>query len=130
MDGAQNQAYVGASEGFPVNGAPWRQKLHRVIFGVDTVPGRAFDVALLWTITLSVACVVLESVASIRAEYGQLLRAAEWVFTAAFAIEYVLRLVATAPPFRYATSFFGLIDLLSILPTPMSLVFESSQSLL
>ena len=108
----------------------WRHRMHEVIFEADTPGGKAFDVALLIAIVLSVAAVLLESVASIRAQYGPLLRAIEWGFTILFTIEYVLRLVSVGRPTRYAVSFFGIVDLLAIVPTYLSFFIAGSQSLL
>ncbi len=109
---------------------PWRAKLHAVTFEADTRAGRAFDIALITAVLLSVLCVVLESVGSIRAQYGTLLLAMEWGFTAIFTVEYVLRVLSVRRPFHYMTSFFGLVDLLAILPTFVSLLFPSMHSLL
>jgi voltage-gated potassium channel len=108
----------------------WRGRAHEVIFEADTPAGRAFDVALLVCIAASIAVVCLESVSSIRLEHGELLRALEWVFTLLFTAEYVLRLATVARPMAYARSAFGVVDLLSILPTFLSLVFVGTQSLL
>jgi len=109
--------------------APWRQRLHEVIFEADTPAGKAFDVVLLWAIILSVVVVSMESVHSIRSGYGSILRALEWVFTVLFSIEYLLRLLAVRRPARYARSFFGLVDLGSIVPTYLSVVVPGAQSL-
>ncbi len=108
----------------------WRSRLHEVIFEADTKAGRLFDITLLVTILLSILAVSLESVAAIRARHGELLRLAEWSFTALFTLEYLLRLVSVRRPLHYATSFFGLIDLLAILPSYLSLLFPGAQSLL
>jgi voltage-gated potassium channel len=108
----------------------WQAKLYEVIFGHHTRAGRQFDVALILAIALSVGAVMMESVASIRAEYGIVLRAAEWAFTLIFTVEYVLRLLCVRRPSRYATSFFGVIDLLAILPTYLSLFVPGAQFLL
>ncbi len=110
--------------------ATGRRRLHEVIFESDTPAGRAFDVALLWLVVGSVATVMLESVASIRATYGEVLRLAEWGFTGLFTLEYLLRLVAVRRPMRYATSFYGVIDLLAVLPTYASLLAPGAQALL
>jgi voltage-gated potassium channel len=110
--------------------APWREHLHEVIFEADTPAGRAFDIALLVAIILSVAAVVLESVASVRLRYGTALRSIEWFFTILFTVEYVARLVSVRQPLRYATSFFGIVDLLAIIPTYLSLVVPGAQTLL
>ncbi len=107
-----------------------RARLHEIIFGTDTPAGRVFDVALLWIILLSVLAVVLDSVASVRRDYGGILRAVEWGFTALFSVEYALRLYTSPRPIRYVRSFFGLVDLVALLPTYLSLFVAGSQSLI
>ena len=107
-----------------------RRRLHEIIFESDTRAGRAFDICLLWVVVLSVVVVVIESMGSVRATHGDLLRALEWTFTILFSIEFVLRLVAVKWPARYALSFFGVIDLLAILPTYVSLLVPGAQALL
>lgn len=108
----------------------WRGKLHEVVFESDTPAGKAFDIALLVSILASVLAVLLESVRSLRDGYGPELRAAEWFFTVLFTIEYVLRLIAVRRPLHYALSFFGVVDLLAILPTYLSLLLPGAQALL
>ncbi len=110
--------------------AAWRRKLHEVIFEAETPSGKVFDIALLFTILASVLVVMLESVPSYRADYATLLRSIEWFFTIMFSIEYVLRIVAVQRPLAYMRSFFGLVDLFSIIPTFVSLVLPGAQSLL
>jgi voltage-gated potassium channel len=110
--------------------AQWRLALHEIIFEADTPAGKAFDVVLIVTIMLSVLVVMLDSVKHIEAAYGGLLRAIEWGFTFLFTVEYVLRLLCVTRPLRYATSFFGLVDLLAILPTYLSLVLPGTHYLL
>jgi len=110
-------------------GRDWRARLHEVIFEAETPAGRAFDVALLVLIVISVIAVSLESVGSVREHWGGWLRAIEWIITVLFTIEYVLRLACVGKPLRYARSFFGIVDLLAILPTYLSLVVSGSQSL-
>ena len=90
-----------------------RLRLHEIIFEADTTAGKAFDVALIAAILLSVAAVMLESVASVREQYGFALRVAEWLFTGLFTVEYVLRLYCTVRPLKYAGSFFGVVDRLA-----------------
>lgn len=109
---------------------PWRRRLHEVIFEADTAPGKAFDLALIATILASVAVVILESVRSVRVAYGENLYALEWCFTILFTVEYVLRLLSVTRPLRYAISFFGLVDLLAVAPTYLSVVFPGSHYLL
>ena len=110
--------------------APWRERLHEIIFEADTPLGKVFDVAVLVAIFLSVLAVMLESVTDVREHYGPLLRAVEWFFTILFTIEYVLRLISVRRPLRYATSFLGIVDLLAIVPTYLSLFVAGTQSLL
>ncbi len=107
-----------------------RERIHEIIFEADTPAGKGFDVALLVLIVLSVVAVMLESVASVRNEIRFWLRAFEWVVTILFTIEYVLRLACVGKPWRYARSFFGVVDLLAILPTYLSVVLPGAQSLL
>ncbi len=108
----------------------WRQTVREVIFGTETPAGKAFDIALLVAIILSVVAVCLESVKGIKADYGDILLRAEWVFTILFTAEYLLRLATARRPARYARSFFGVVDLLSILPTYISVLVPGAQSLI
>lgn len=119
---------------FPVEcaGPPggWRARLHEVIFGIDTRAGRAFDIALVVAILLSILVVVLDSVPAIRARHTGLMHALEWGFTLLFTLEYLARLLTVRHPLRYALSFYGVIDLLSVLPTYVSLLVPGSEALL
>ncbi|HKZ06894.1 MAG TPA: ion transporter [Methylomirabilota bacterium] len=108
----------------------WRARLHEIIFESDTRAGRAFDLALLTLILVSVTAVVLESVAEIRREHGTLIEAVEWTITALFTVEYILRLVAVDRPGRYARSFYGVVDVLAIAPTYLALVLPEARSLM
>jgi voltage-gated potassium channel len=110
--------------------AGWRARLHEIIFEADTSAGRLFDFALIWLILLSVATVILESVRHIREQYGDSLYALEWFFTLLFTVEYLMRLMSVRRPLRYATSFFGVVDLLAIIPTYLSIFVPGSQYLL
>ena len=107
-----------------------RARLHEIIFESDTRAGRYFDLALIWLILLSVATVILESVREVREPYGELLYALEWAFTLLFTVEYSLRLLSVRRPLRYATSFFGVVDLLAIIPTYLSIFVPGSHYLL
>ncbi|MEM6524342.1 MAG: ion transporter [Bacteroidota bacterium] len=109
---------------------PWREKLFIIIFQADTRWGKRFDVALLLAILLSVVAVMLESVESIKAEYGKELYITEWVFTIFFTLEYVTRIIIVKKPWLYIRSFFGIVDLLSILPTFLGLFLAGAHSLL
>lgn len=108
----------------------WRNRLHEIIFEADTVGGKTFDVLLLWTIIISVVVVIMESVQSLRDSYGAWLLGMEWGLTIVFTIEYFLRLISVRRPLRYATSFFGVIDVLAILPTYLSFFLPGIQYLL
>ncbi len=110
--------------------SPRRRRLHRGIFDADTPAGRAFDVALIALILVSVAAVSLETVHGLPAGAYRVLRALEWALTALFTAEYLLRLAAVARPAAYARSFFGIVDLLAILPTHVSLAVPGTQALL
>lgn len=108
----------------------WRDHWHEIIFEAETKAGKRFDVALLWLIVLSVAVVMLESVGYIRDEHGDLLFTLEIIFTVIFTLEYVMRLSVVQKPWKYAFSFFGLVDLLSIIPTYLAIFSIGSSSLL
>ncbi|MGB0954317.1 MAG: ion transporter [Planctomycetota bacterium] len=110
--------------------AGWRQRLWRIIFEADTPTGKVFDVALIIAILLSVVVVMLESVAPIRESYGGALYVAEWGFTILFTLEYIARLLCTRRPLRYARSFFGIVDLMAILPTYLVAIFPAARYLL
>lgn len=108
----------------------WRNRLHEIVFESDTLTGRIFDLLVIWLIVLSLLTVTLESVREIREDYGKVLFYTEWFFTILFSIEYTLRLLAVRNPLRYALSFYGLVDLLAILPTLISLLVPGTQYLL
>jgi hypothetical protein len=109
---------------------PWQHTLHEAIFEADTPAGEAFDVALLIAIVLSVIALCLESVMSYRERFGEYMRLMEWGFTILFTVEYLLRLISVGRPLRYSVSFFGMVDLIAVLPTYLSLIFVGTQSLL
>ncbi len=107
-----------------------RERLREVIFGFESRAGRAFDVVLIGMIVVSVAAVMLDSVPSFNARHGDALRRLEWFFTIAFTIEYCLRLYSARNRRGYALSFYGLIDLASVLPTYIAFVYPSAQYLI
>lgn len=111
-------------------GPAWRLKAYEVIFEADTPAGKAFDVLLIAAILVSVVVVMLDSVEEIAATYRVPFRRAEWFFTALFTVEYVLRLFAVRRPSSYALSFFGVVDLLAVLPTYLSLLIPGGQYLI
>lgn len=100
---------------------PWQNRLHVIIYEADTPSGKFFDLALIIAILMSVVAVMLESVTGIYTEYKALFIILEWGFTVIFTVEYILRLICIAKPHKYAFSFFGIIDLLAILPTYIGL---------
>ncbi|MCA9017732.1 MAG: ion transporter, partial [Planctomycetaceae bacterium] len=95
----------------------WREHMYEIIFEADTPAGKLFDVVLLIAILVSILVIMLESVKSFDAKYGLQFNIAEWFFTILFTIEYVARIICARRPLRYIFSFYGLVDLLSILPT-------------
>ena len=111
-------------------GQPWRIKLHETIYESNTVAGKTFDVALLVCIIGSIIVVTLDSVDVYHRRYGDFFYILEWIFTGLFTIEYILRLVSIKRPLKYVFSFLGLIDLLAIIPSYLSIFFVGAQSLL
>ena len=109
---------------------PWRARLHEIVFEADTPKGRVFDVILIVVILLSVATVIIDSSRPVSNRYANAIRVAEWGFTIVFTIEYVVRLLAVKRPLRYALSFFGIVDLLALLPSYVSLVLPTGRYLL
>jgi voltage-gated potassium channel len=105
-------------------------RLHEIIFESDTRAGRLFDILLLLAIVLSVIVVLLESVHSVHDYSPIFFVSVEWFFTILFSLEYILRLVCIKKPIKYVLSFFGIIDLLSILPTYLSLFVGGAQALM
>ena len=108
----------------------WQHRLHEIIYESDTTAGKAFDVSLLVLILTSIVVVILDSVNSLQVRYGSVFFVLEWGFTALFTIEYILRLICIKKPWRYIFSFLGLIDLLAIIPSYLSIFFAGAQSLL
>lgn len=109
--------------------ADWRFRWHEIIFEADTPKGKAFDVSLLIAIVISVLIVMLQSVEAIEDRFGTALNVMEWAITIGFSIEYALRIACVRQPFRYIFSFWGIVDLLSVLPTYVGLIIPRSQSL-
>lgn len=104
-------------------------RIREIIFEADTRAGKNFDVLLILAIILSTVVVIIESVAQIRAEYQTSLRVLEWNFTILFTIEYILRIYSVERKMGYITSFYGIVDLLSILPTYLSLLLPGTHYL-
>lgn len=112
------------------NRAPWRDTLHSVIFEADTPLGKWFDILLIVSILASVVAVMLDSVNSINVRYGHILIVIEWFFTIIFSIEYILRLICVDRPLLYATSFFGIVDLVAIIPSFIGLFIPGTEYLM
>ena len=107
----------------------WRVILHEIIFEADTPARKLFDVILILSIVLSIITVMLDSVSAIREGYGDLLSSVEWFFTILFTVEYILRLFCIRRPILYAISFFGIVDLLAVVPTYLGLFLPGSKYL-
>jgi voltage-gated potassium channel len=119
---------VSETLGKPLSG--WRLRLYTVIFEADTRAGRLFDQWLIAVILLSVAVVVVDSVEGLGNDYNRAFTVMEWIFTTAFTLEYIARLVCVRHPLRYALSFYGVIDLLALLPTYIALLVPEVHALI
>lgn len=108
----------------------WRSKIFKIIYHADTPAGKWFDIILILFIILSVLTIILDSVVELHVNYGELLKASEWFFTIIFTFEYFLRLISIRKPMKYVFSFFGIVDILSILPTYLAYFFVGAQQLL
>lgn len=100
-----------------------RERWYAIIFGTDTPKGKRFDLFLIYTILLSVFVVILDSVSSLSVDYGFYLRCLEWMLTILFTIEYAVRIYVSPKPWGYIRSFYGIVDLLSILPSYVGLIY-------
>lgn len=123
-------AKTGITTNFGKPHGGWRRRLYIIIFEADTPAGRWFDFSLIGAILISVLAVVLDSVAAIHERYGSVLMAVEWFFTVLFTLEYIARLACVNHPQRYARSFYGIIDLMAILPSYLALFFPELRALL
>ncbi len=124
------QAHRPPGDPRPAGGASWRSRWFHVIFGHRDRAGRLFDIVLIAAIVASILVTMLDSVQSLHQRLGGQLYLLEWLFTLVFTIEYLVRLYVVRRPWRYARSFFGIVDLLSVLPTYLSLMLTGSQYLL
>ncbi len=107
---------------------PWQRKLHEIIFEADTFTGKLFDIILLIAIVLSVLVVMLESVQELNDKYSFWFTVIEWGLTILFSIEYIVRIISIKKPFSYIFSFYGVVDLLSIIPTYLGLFVTANAS--
>src|SRR5688572_10046637 len=112
------------------NSRPWRSRLHDTIYESNTVAGKTFDIALLVLIIASILVVMLDSIELYNERYGHIFYTMEWGFTILFTIEYILRLISIRRPWKYVFSLLGIIDLLAIIPSYLSIFFSGAQSLL
>jgi voltage-gated potassium channel len=108
----------------------WRRRAFQVIFESDTPQGRLFDKCIIVAILLSVVVVIVDSVPAFRARYRDAFDVAEWFFTALFTLEYLARIVSVQRPWRYVRSFFGIVDLLSVLPTYLAIFLPETHALI
>lgn len=108
----------------------WKDTLHEIIYEADTPAGKLFDIVLLIFIILSIALVMLESIAAIDQKYHDILYFGEWIVTILFTIEYIARIISVRKPFKYMFSFYGIIDFLSTIPMYLSFAIVGSQALL
>lgn len=99
-----------------------KQRLYVIVFGTETKAGKVFDIILLWAIVLSVLAVMLESVKELNDRFGYVFAIFEWSFTILFTVEYTLRILISNKPKKYAFSFLGIIDLIALLPTYLTLI--------
>jgi voltage-gated potassium channel len=104
-----------------------RDALHEIIFEADTNAGKIFDIFLIISIVISVTVVMLDSVRIFQVKYGRWLNIGEWFFTGLFTVEYLMRLFCVRRPMLYATSFFGVVDLMAVLPTYLSIILPGGQ---
>lgn len=109
---------------------PIRERLHEIIFETNTKEGKTFDVLLLIFIAVSVIVVIVETVPDYQARFSSLFKKLEWGFTIVFTIEYLLRIYTTRKPLKYIFSFFGIVDLVSIIPTYLSFFLTGSHTLM
>lgn len=107
-----------------------KEKLHLIIFGTDTPAGKRFDILLICAILLSVLLLMAESMQPIATTYELVIRVLEWIFTILFTLEYAVRIYCSPKPWHYVRSFYGVVDLLSILPTYISLLVPGANYLL
>lgn len=110
--------------------AQFKSKLYEIIFGTESPSGRLFDLVLIYAILTSVLALMLDSIEDISSQYGLVLKFAEWFFTVLFTVEYVLRIYCSPRPWAYMRSFYGIIDLCSILPSYLSLLFPGATYIL
>ena len=110
--------------------SPLREQLKTIIFGTDTLPGKLFDLVLIFSIIISIITVLFDSVEDYHQNYGNILKIAEWILTIMFTLEYSMRIYCIRRPLSYMYSFYGVIDLLAILPTYLSVLVPGAEVLI
>ena len=110
--------------------SPLREQLKTIIFGTDTLPGKLFDLVLIFSIIISIITVLFDSVEDYHQNYGNILKIAEWILTIMFTLEYSMRIYCIRRPLSYMYSFYGVIDLLAILPTYLSVLIPGAEVLI
>lgn len=107
-----------------------RKKLYEIIFEADTQEGKLFDICLIFLILVSIILVALDSIATIHEKYSRLLQTSEWIITGLFTLEYMTRIYVVNKPSRYIFSFYGIIDLIAILPGIVVFIISGGQNLI
>lgn len=107
----------------------FKKKTHEIIFEAETPKGKFFDIALIILVILSIIVVMLESVETLQIKYQKIFFILEWVLTILFSVEYILRIICVKKPFKYIFSFYGLVDLFSIVPTYLSILLPGAQGM-
>ena len=110
--------------------SPLREQLKTIIFGTDTLPGKLFALVLIFSIIISIITVLIDSVEVYHQKYGNILKIAEWILTIMFTLEYSMRIYCIRRPLSYMYSFYGVIDLLAILPTYLSVLIPGAEVLI
>ena len=114
----------------PKDAMPLKERLYTIIFGTDTPAGKRFDLVLIYTILFSVLVVILDSMNALSSDFRPYLKTLEWALTLLFTLEYVVRIYCSPNPWKYVRSFYGIVDLLSILPTYLGLIYTDISYLL
>ena len=109
---------------------PDKATLYTVIFGTETPAGRRFDIILIVVILLSISVLFIDSIASVRAHYGGVLYWLEWGFTVLFTLEYAVRVYCAKKRLGYVRSFYGIVDILAVLPTYLAILLPGASLLL
>lgn len=107
--------------------SPLREQIKTIIFGTETLPGKLFDLVLIFSIIISIITVLIDSVEDYHQKYGNILKTTEWILTIMFTLEYSMRIYCIRRPLSYMYSFYGVIDLFAILPTYLSVLIRNME---